>query len=294
MKLKHFLIAGIILIQNLAAQELQETEKELARLGINSIQLRTEEERLAASDSFTMVLEEVLLLEEAFTFPFDAVKNLSKLVSPDKDFRIFTWSVPLKNGSFAYYGKIMLKADKGFDVITLTDNAIDIEKPEFQLLKPDHWYGAVYYDIVKTKHKKTTYYTLLGYRPDNAEHHEKVLEVISSENLENLRFGAKAFNTPLVNGIKYERPPFRLILRYNPKTVALLRYQQNENRIVMDHLAPPDASMQKNWATYGPDFTYDALNWDDGMWQLTEGIAIEGQRQPTPPAPVEQGLPDKK
>ena len=293
MKSNLFLIACILFFKGLTAQTLPDAERDLARLGKNSIFLQTEAERLSASDSFTMLLEEILLLEEAFTYPFDAVKNLSKLISPDKNFRIFTWSVPLKNGSFAFYGRIVLRADRGFDVITLTDNAVDIEKPEFQLLKPDHWYGAVYYDIVKTKHKKTTYYTLLGYRPNQAGHHEKILEVISTENLENLRFGAKAFNTPILNGIKYDRPPFRLILRYNPKTVALLRYQQNENRIIMDHLAPPDASMQKNWATYGPDFTYDALSWGDGMWQLTEGIAIEGQRQPAPPAPVEQGLPDK-
>ena len=291
--IKRFLFSLLLISPSLFGQQLAIVEAELARLGMRSVQLKTEEERLAAADTFTMLLDEIISTEEAFNYPFDGVKNLSKLKSPDNNFRIYSWSVPLRNGSFAFYGRMVLRDDKILKTITLTDNGVDIEKPEFQLLKADHWYGAVYYDIVKEKHKKTTYYTLLGYRPDNAGHHEKILEVISDENLENLRFGAKVFNTPIVNGIKYERPPFRLILRYNPRTVALLRYVQQDKRIIMDHLAPPDASMKKEWKVYGPDFTYDALNWDEGMWQLTEGISIEGQRQPIPNAPAQQGLPDK-
>jgi hypothetical protein len=66
-----------------------------------------------------------------------------------------------------------------------------------------------------------------------------------------------------------------------------------ENRFVFDHLAPPDASMKEDWTTYGPDFTYDALFWKDGFWQLEEGIEMKGNTRPTPPRPVQKGLPEK-
>jgi hypothetical protein len=294
MKKFYLSIVLALIAHNAFSQSPQDVENELARLGINSVQLRTEEERLAASDTFSMLLDQIINSEAAFNHPFEKVKNLSKLQSPDQNFRIYTWSVPLRNGSFAFYGRLVFKEKNTFSVIALIDNGVNIENPEFQLLKADQWYGAVYYDIIKTKHKKNTYYTLLGYRPNNSSHNEKVLEVLATDNLEPVRFGSRIFNTPTLNGMNYQRPPFRLILRYNPKTVAFLRYMAQDDKIIMDHLAPPDASQKGLWAYYGQDFTYDALFWEEGMWQLQENIALKGTSQPNTVSPPQQGLPEKQ
>ena len=133
------------------AQNLQEVELELERLGLNSIQLRTEEERLAASDTFSILLDDLLNSKEAFNYPFDRVKNLSKLTSPDDNFRIFSWSVPLKDGRFAYYGRILTFKNEKYISTYLVDDAVNTENAEYQLLKPSNWYGAIYYDILKHK-----------------------------------------------------------------------------------------------------------------------------------------------
>jgi hypothetical protein len=274
------------------AQNLQEVEAQLAELGKQTIFLKTEEERLTAGDKFSATLDEVIGTEEAFDFPFEQVQNLSKLTAPDNLFRIYTWSIPLRNGSFKFYGRIVFP-DQNHKVIKLEESTDTINNAEYNLLMTSEWYGAVYYAIQKTSHKKIDYYTLVGYRPNRAKHNEKVLEVISSENIERFRFGARVFNTPILNGISYPRPPYRLIFKYNAKTVFGLRWQEKEKRFVFDHLAPPDASMKEDWNTYGPDFTYDALYWEEGYWQLEEGIEMKGDTSPTSPQQVQQGLPEK-
>lgn len=276
MKKTIFLLYFIAASGWLFGQEVILETDELARLGMASINRSTEEARLAAADTFAMLLDGMLDTKAGFAHHFDAVKNLSKLTSPDENFRIFTWSVPLKNGSFAFFGRLVLKQDNGFKRVELVDNAMNLENPEFNLSKPSQWYGAVYYEIITVSDQKKTYYTLLGYRPDNSSHAEKVIDVIDADNLQTLRFGAKIFNTPAINGVKYERPPHRIILRYNPKITVLLRYHASEKQIVMDHLSPPDASQRSMWQLYGPDFTYDALVWKKGMWQLKERIKVAG------------------
>ena len=276
-------------------QSMAEAEVELARLGKKTIEARTEEERLAVADTFALVVDQTIANKAAFDYPFEAVKNLSKLVSPDKNFRIYTWSVPLRDGSFAFFGRITTIRLGKQSTTALVDGGNTEEKPEFKLLRPEQWFGAVYYEIIKTKEKKTTYYTLLGYRPNNREYHQKVVEVLSSQNLQRLRFGDKIFNTPIFNSAKMERPPYRLILRYNPKAVALLRWIPEEKHILLDHLSPPDASQNEDWKLYGPDFSYDALTWVDGYWELQEAILVKGDARPTAPQPsTQKGLNPKK
>jgi len=272
---------------------LAQVENTLLRLGQKCIRLKTEEQRMAAADSFALVLDQNIGKQESFEFPFSKVTNLSKLIAPDQSFRVYTWSVPMRDGSFSFYGRLVLNEEKGLRVIKLSDAAADIENPENMLLKPEQWYGAMYYDIVSTKEKGTNFYTLMGYRPNNSSHHEKILEPISLDNSNKMRFGAKIFNTPLVNGIKYKRPPYRLIFRYSPKGSASVKYIPEEKRIVMDHLAPADVDVTDDWARYGPDFSYQALFWKDGHWQLEDEITINGDIAPTTPQPTQQGLPKK-
>ena len=288
------LIIFILLTNSVFGQTtLADQEKELWRLGEKSISAKTEEERLAVADTFTNLLDMIIGTKASFEFPFEKVKNLSKLISPDKNFRIYTWSVPLRNGSFKYFGRLVLKEDEKFRVVKLIDAAATLENPEHRQLKPDQWYGAIYYDLVKTKHKKKTYYTLIGYRPDKSSHNEKVLEVLSTNNFDPIRFGEKIFNTPRLNEHKYQRRPYRLIFRYNPTIVASLKYIPQRKEIVFDHLAPPDASQHNQWHLYGPDFTFDALYWEKDNWELNEGIQVNNSISPSTPVPTEKGLPKR-
>lgn len=254
------------------SQPLVEIEATLAQLGQRMITAVSEEARMAAGDSFSVIIDAHLLRADFFNYPLEKVSNLSKLISPDKNFRIYTWSIPLKNRHFAFYGRLVVQTPKGLKAIVLEDKAEQISSPEMQLLKPENWYGAVYYDIIKTKEKKQVYYTLIGYRPSRATHNEKIIDVLNLDNRGLVRFGDRIFETPKIGDVSYRKPPYRLIFRYSPKATATIRWAEKDKRIVMDHLAVPDVNMKNKWELYGPDFTYDALYWKEGKWYLKEEI----------------------
>lgn len=255
-----------------AQQSVQDVETRLAAFGEIMINGVEESTRLAANDSFTDLLDDNLKFEIIYKHPLEAVKNLSKLTSPDGNFRIYSWAVPLKNREYAFFGRLVLKTETGFKVVNLTDGQKQ-ENIEYQLLKAENWFGAVYYEIVKTKQKKEVYYTLLGYRPSRNSYNQKVIEVLNLDR-NTVRFGDKIFETPKIGDQKYKRPPQRLVLRYSPKVSATIKYYPKEKQIVLDHLAVPDASQRGQWQFYGPDFSYDALMWEKGKWRLQEEIKV--------------------
>jgi hypothetical protein len=256
---------------------------------------RLEEDRLKFNQEFSTGLEDMLYYDEAFDYPFDKVKNLSKLKSESEELRLFTWLVPLKAGTYNYYGFALIKSKKGgVDVVSLTDESRTLESPEYDWLKPDKWFGAIYYQTFEVKHKKKRYQIYLGYRPGDREVQEKLVEVVYLDN-NKLTFGAKIFETPLISDYKYDQRPFRLRFRYSKKVVASLKYNQELKMIVMDHLSPPDASMQRDWKMYGPDFSYDGIYWEDGKFYLKKQIEFNsGQRPPTSLERPKQGLTPKK
>ena len=113
--------------------EYEDTLKTIAnRLMFDS----TEEMRGLANDAFMMYLDEALIYEKSYTYPFDELKNISVINSPDKKFRFFTWYLRKNNGTFKYYGRIHYynKKKKTYEVIKLIDMSKDIRNPEEKLL----------------------------------------------------------------------------------------------------------------------------------------------------------------
>ncbi len=45
----------------------------------------------------------------SFIYPYDSIKEIGFLMSPDKTFRIINWNIPLSDGTHEYYGFIHAK-----------------------------------------------------------------------------------------------------------------------------------------------------------------------------------------
>ncbi len=45
----------------------------------------------------------------------------------------------------------------------------------------------------------------------------------------------------------------------------------------MDHLAPLDPSYEGNRSYYGPDFSYDVLEFNKGKWVLEENVELRNR-----------------
>ena len=55
----------------------------------------------------------------------------------------------------------------------------------------------------------------------------------------------------------------------------LLNYESAENRIVFDHLAPPDPNLKGKFELYGPDFSYDGFKFLNGRWKFISDLELK-------------------
>lgn len=248
---------------------------------------KTEIERRNSLAEFTKRIDSLLSKDEGF---FDAdlkeVKSLSSLKSSDNRIRIFTWNIPLDDGTYKYFGRILLHGGKLNKVIPLKaieNNSGDLERKR---LNPEMWKGAIYYDIIKKKHRKNTYYTLLGWDGNNSLSTKKVIEILKVSKKGQLTLGAP---------ILVERKVLnRKIFEYSKKASMSLKYDSKKDRIVFDHLAPINNTMLGMFEFYSPDFTYDAYVWKKGRWFFEKNIDArnENLNEGNKTKPIEKGLRD--
>ncbi len=237
--------------------DMQMWQDSLAKLGYTVYNEPSEPERLEANFTFVKTLVAALKTPNSYSFPFDSLKMISILQAPDAKFRIFSWHVPLDDGSYLYYGAIQKNTPDGsLALYPLLDKTYEIDSPETVVTTTDNWYGAQYYRIIPFG----TAYILLGWKGHTPQMTQKVIEVLRlSEN------GATLGNT--VFDSDSTRNHARMIYRYSRNARMFMEYDRDENRIVLDHLAPPDLCDEGQYEQYGPDLTYDA-------WQLQNGILL--------------------
>ncbi len=179
-----------------------------------------------AAEKFLLLLEEALTYPNSFEHPFDSLYTISKLTSPDKQFRVFSWNLPKSDGSYEHYGIIqsLNKHDKKYDVYVLIDKSDEIINPENQTLNADHWYGAHYYRLIEKKHRQKEYYTLLGWDGNNNLTTKKVIEVLTFRSNGRPVFGAYIFRD-------YEKRPKRIIFEYSNRSSMFLNYDEQTFKI---------------------------------------------------------------
>jgi hypothetical protein len=229
--------------------------------------------RISANEIFRDQLR-LVLLQSSFSV-LDSIKNISTLVSPDKTFRIVTWTRPSYEGSYFFYGFIqtMNRKTHALKVIDLADSTYNIAKPETAKLSPGKWYGAVYYKMVVNKKGDKNYYTLLGWKGNSPLTTQKVIDVVYFSG-ENPVFGFPLFKTENV----YRN---RLIFEYVSEASMSLRYEENKKLIVFDHLSSGRRS--ENGSFNGPDGTYDALKFKNGRWELITDVDVNAGYVPRIP-----------
>jgi len=209
---------------------------------------------------------------EYFSNELKGLKRISCLFSDDKMVKVCTWNLPLPNASNNFYGAVMVKTDAGIKVSMLHDHSDQIRSPERSSLSAKKWYGAIYYDIISTKDsRKRPYYVLLGYKPNNEMTKKKVIETMQVLANGQVRFGHSVFQ-------KDRYVLKRLVFEYTAASNMLLRYDEDEKRIVMDHLAPSSPLYQDNFRFYGPDFSYDAYVYEKGKWVLFKNVDVRNPK----------------
>src|SRR5262249_47437368 len=115
---------------------------------------------------------------------FDSVTNVSRLSSPDNLFKIYTWTLPKVDMSdYKFFGFVQYyvtdkKKVKKLSVVRLNDASAMSENPQSMKLKPETWFGAVYYHILESKKGGKKYYTLLGWKGNDRTTTKKLIDVM--------------------------------------------------------------------------------------------------------------------
>ncbi len=271
------LVFGSVLPKNAHSQggvfsdELVQAEDSL-KYYLDSVRTtKVEKNKYLWNNLFRKKLEKTLEMPNAFTYPFDKLKSIGKLVSPDKYFRIFNWNVENIDLTQNYFGYILVPTNKKEKVIELSDRSAAIDKPESQMLDNKRWYGCLYYKIIISSSKGRTEYTMLGFDMNNRATKKRIIEVMTFSG-NKVNFGAGIFD--------YDDKTLRkrVVFEYSSEVQMALRYEENNTRIVFDHLSADNKDAEGIYEFYFPDGSYDALVLEDGRWKFLSDVDVRGEK----------------
>jgi hypothetical protein len=235
------------------------------------VESEIDEEKLLKSQELWNRLALLLKYEPLFKNDFSGYERVSTLHSPDGLIKVLTWNLELENGTNSFRGAVAVNRNGEVVVHELTDNYQSIKNPEQASLSTSKWFGAVYYDIIEHSFRGDTFYTLLGYNPNNQFSKMRVIEVLSLSSNGTPRFGNAILE---VDG----RSLRRMIFEYSNSVSMMLRYDANEQMIVMDNLVPSAPMFQNDYRHYGPDFTHNGFSFEKGKWVYFDNIELRNRR----------------
>lgn len=222
--------------------------------------------RLRINDSIKFFIDSYVASDRIFTHTFSNLKHLGQITSSDSVIKIVTWNLVLNNEPGRYFCYFIRKSAEGSanDVYYLTHSYDDKKILADTVYSQSDWYGALYYDIRPFYADNRKCWVLLGISYSNPMLTRKIIEVLDFTRENKIIFGRKWFDSG-------KSLYFRHILEYSASAVISLRFR-SDSSIVFDHLVllPPSGFDDRLY--YGPDYSYDAFIFNNGVWSLSINI----------------------
>src|SRR5436190_11490214 len=216
-------------------RKLKEKEDSLQHLAADIILDSLTAGRMRSDSFFVKTLIRALQIKNSFYYPFQSVQGVSKLYAPDSAFRIFTWNISFDDYYSRQRGAIQMRTNDGsLKLIALRDFSEFTPKAMDSVRSKDNWIGAVYYDIVKKTYSGRNYYTLIGFDNNGVMSNKKWIEVLSFDEKKQTVFGGQYFSYEK-DSVKRE-PQYRICMEYKKEARAILKYDQDDKLIIVDHL----------------------------------------------------------
>lgn len=253
-------------------------------LGDSVIQSANWDMREQACIMFLKKLKMALKVENSYEFPFDSVRTMSIVESPDKKFRILTWQLQLKDHSHRYFGAIQKNTDS-LTLQPLIDMSMFIGNPQDTLLSANSWYGCLYYNITQKKYKGKTYYYLFGWDGNDMWSNKKMVDVLTFNEQ-----GTPMFGYPMFLLKDDPDPKTRVIIEYKEDASPVFNYDEQLKMIVISYLRPENPLSEGIYFTYIPDGTYVGFYFKKGMWRFKEQVFDQTQDAPPDYTPKREGV----
>jgi hypothetical protein len=266
------ILINIITLRDSFSQEFVDYDSRITALLEMIANEREDEKKDIINDTLMIVFKEFLSQDIELLDNLNDIRYLGNFMSADSVIRMFTWNIPYTDGENRYINFIChktgskertYKADnnKGLEGISSVD-----------IIEADDWYGTLYYDILPFVKDSDTLYILLGIDFNNMFINSKVIEVMHIDKQGNMMFGEPC----IING---EEVITRMVFRYSSGASMMLRFDEERERIIFDHLVPSELIFTGQYQYYGPDFSYDALILKDGFWSLTEDVELRNKEK---------------
>jgi hypothetical protein len=252
--------------------------------------------RLSRNARFLNSFSDALRMKGSFEHPFDSLKMVSILTSPDKKFRMINWNVPKDDGTNRYFGFIQVngKGKTQDMIIVLADRSDSIPEPETAILDNGVWYGALYYKIILTHTKGDDCYTLLGWNGLNSEVHQKVIEILRLDGKGLPHFGERTFPN-YGNGrncrvfFKFASSATMLLQvdnqyvikerKWEPSKKEFITEREKVNMIVCDELVPLAQQFEGMYEYYYPSAeVFNGFAFEDGKWNFYQNVEGRNKR----------------
>jgi hypothetical protein len=214
------------------------------------------------------------LLNDTISFyhPLSDLNKMGKIYATDSTLRIYNWNYIISPGVYKYFGFIQYRSPVNNSIvyIQLNDSGALERKDDTLTLSVNNWYGALYYDAIAVSYGKNKYYTLLGVDYNSLISSKKVIENIMINPKGEIIIGVPII---FIKG-DYKK---RMVFEYSANISMTLKHNRKNNLIVFDHLSPIQSKYEGKYEFYGPDFSYDALEFRNGAWIYKEDIDIKNQ-----------------
>ncbi len=227
--------------------------------------------RISINDSIGIILDHYVRSDSVFTHRFSNLRYLGQIVSPDSLLKIVSWNLVLENQPGKYFCYFIRKQDPGknnkiYRLSTSYNERLVRSDTTYSI---SDWYGALYYDLRPVVIDNNRCWVLLGLDYGNQGISRKIIDVLSFTPDGSLVLGKKWFDSG--NGVS-----FRAVFEYASNAMMSLRFR-SDSSIVFDHLAPFSPSKKDNHEFYGPDYSFDAYNYKDGIWKLVINVDVRNE-----------------
>lgn len=254
-----------VYLDSLYNDSLRSLEAQLRELGDSLIQSDIEQNRVDAVRKYIPLLVKALKVPGSFSYPFESLNFMFSHIPADSSFRLFNWALEFDDEELRYYGAIFMNSDD-FTLYPLSDKRREMQAmPVDTVLNHRSWRGALYYDMVQTRHMDKKYYTLLGWDRHGDQDHVKLTEVLTFDEEGQPRFGAPVFRLKDDDG-KFQTQ-HRVFFRYSKEAVMSLDIADGTEIIIFDMLVPVAAAGHTKMV---PDGSYSSFVFKHGYWVQTD------------------------
>jgi hypothetical protein len=267
-----FLFISVLFLSQISAQSLSASDtKQLVKkedtlrfFADSMINAESPASRFRADSNFVRTLVRALKIKNSFDYPFESLKTVSRLYSPDSVFRIFTWQMKKDEYVLLQKGAIQTKTrDGSLKLFPLFDVSMFTGKPEDSVRNRNNWIGAIYYKIIVKEYNGKKYYTLLGFDDFSISSNKKWMEVLTFN-----ANGEPVFGGPYIsfkNDTIKKPVQARFNIEYKKEAGTVFNYNPEMDMIIFDHLISETDQPEKK-DTYIPDGDFEGFKWENGQW----------------------------